>query len=90
MHIPGGHGIRVDTHIYNNYKITYHYDSMILKIIASSYSRKNSIFKIKRALKELKIKGIETTILFHIKLINDKNFIDGNIDTRFIKKFLLK
>jgi len=90
LHIPGGHGIRVDTHIYNNYKITYHYDSMILKIIASSYSRKNSIFKIKRALKELKIKGIETTILFHIKLINDKNFIDGNIDTRFIKKFLLK
>ena len=90
LHLPGGLGIRVDTHIYSGYTIPPYYDSMIAKLIAHGKDREEAIVRMKRALEEFVIEGIHTTIPFHIQLMNDKSFIAGKFDTGFLATFKLE
>ncbi|MCX7698733.1 MAG: acetyl-CoA carboxylase biotin carboxylase subunit [Candidatus Goldbacteria bacterium] len=83
---PGGHGIRIDTHVYKGYKIPPYYDSMVAKIIAHGKDRMEAIAKMKRALDEFVIEGIKTTIPLHKKILNNENFILNNYSTHFIEK----
>lgn len=87
LHMPGGHGVRIDSHVYAGYTIPPNYDSLIAKLIASAQSREEVIVRMKRALEEFVIEGIATTIPFHIKLMNDKNFKEGNFTTKFLDNF---
>jgi len=87
LHTPGGHGIRVDSHIYAGYTIPPHYDSMVAKLIAVARTRKEAIKKMQRALEEFVIEGIETTIPFHAKLMKDQRFIKGDYTTKFMEDF---
>ncbi len=87
FHAPGGHGIRIDTHVYANYMIPPFYDSMIAKVITVAQNRKEAIAKMERALDEFIIEGIKTTIPFHQKLMKDKAFIKGEYTTKFMEKF---
>jgi acetyl-CoA carboxylase, biotin carboxylase subunit len=87
LHLPGGHGIRVDSHVYAGYTIPPNYDSMICKIIASGQSREEVLLRMKRALQEFVIEGIKTTIPFHIKLMDDKGFQSGMFTTAFMESF---
>ncbi len=87
LHTPGGHGIRVDSHIYAGYTIPPYYDSLIAKLIAVARTREEAIDKMKRALEEFVVEGIETTIPFHIKLMSDKRFFEGNYTTKFMENF---
>ena len=87
LHKPGGHGVRVDSHIYSGYEIPPNYDSMIAKLIVSHQSREEAIVRMKRALNEFIIEGIETTIPFHIKIMDNKDFKDGNFTTNFMDSF---
>lgn len=84
IHLPGGRGIRVDTAVYNGYKIPPSYDSMILKLIVHDRDRKSAIAKMRSALGELVIEGITTNLDFQYNLINDRDFEKGNVDTDFI------
>jgi acetyl-CoA carboxylase biotin carboxylase subunit len=90
FHAPGGHGIRVDTHVYAGYMIPPYYDSMIAKLIAVAQTREEAIAKMSRALEEFVIEGVKTTIPFHQQLMKDKNFIAGNYTTKFLETFQLK
>lgn len=90
IHFPGGNGIRIDTAIYAGCKIPSNYDSMIAKIIAHGTSRNEAISKMKRALEELVIDGVETNRDFLFEIITNPNFIRGNFDTSFIEKEILK
>jgi len=87
LHIPGGHGVRVDSHVYAGYTIPPNYDSMIAKLIVSGQSREEVITRMKRALQEFVIEGIKTTIPFHIKLMDDPEFNKGNFTTKFLETF---
>ena len=87
LHIPGGHGVRVDTHVYAGYTISPYYDSMIAKLITTARTRDEAIKKMRRALGEFVIEGIKTTIPFHIKLMNDKKFTEGDYTTKFMETF---
>jgi acetyl-CoA carboxylase, biotin carboxylase subunit len=87
LHTPGGHGVRVDSHIYAGYTVPPFYDSMIAKLITVARTREEAIWKMKRALEEFVIEGIETTIPFHIKLMSDKRFFEGNYTTKFMENF---
>ncbi|MBN2543157.1 acetyl-CoA carboxylase biotin carboxylase subunit [bacterium] len=89
FHIPGGPGIRVDTHAYADYIIPPYYDSMIAKLIAHGSSRKEAMARMKRALQEFIIEGIKTTIPFHQKVLENENFVNGNFDTSFLENFTL-
>lgn len=86
-HSPGGHGIRIDTHAYAGYAIPPNYDSMISKLIVVAQSREEAIKKMKRALDEYIIEGIQTTIPFHSKLMDDEEFKKGNFTTKFMDTF---
>lgn len=88
FHIPGGHGIRVDTHAYAKYVIPPYYDSMIAKLIAHGKNREEAILKARRALDEFIIEGIPTTIDFHKKILADKKFISGQFTTSLIEEIL--
>lgn len=90
LHKPGGHGVRVDTHVYAGYTIPPNYDSMIAKLIVTARTREETIVKMKRALDEFIIEGIHTTIPLHMQIMNDKNFIEGNFTTAFMNSFQLK
>ncbi len=90
LHTPGGHGVRVDSHIYAGYTIPPNYDSMIAKLITMAQSREEAISKMHRALTEFVIEGVKTTIPFHLKLMKDENFIKGNYTTKFLETFDLK
>lgn len=90
LHAPGGHGIRIDTHIYSGYSIPPNYDSMIAKLIAVAQTREEAIAKMKRALDEFVIEGVKTTIPFHLQLMDNKDFIEGNITTKFLETFEFK
>lgn len=85
MHAPGGHGIRVDTHIYSGYVIPPYYDSMIAKLITVAQTREEAIAKMQRALGEFVIEGIKTTIPFHVKLMENEDFRKGNYTTKFLE-----
>ncbi len=87
LHKPGGHGVRVDSHIYAGYTIPPHYDSMIAKLIVSAQTREECILKMERALSEFTIEGIKTTIPLHLKLMNDPDFKAGNFTTKFMETF---
>jgi len=87
FHAPGGHGIRIDTHVYANYMIPPFYDSMIAKLITVAQTREEAILKMTRALDEFVIEGIKTTIPFHKKLMKNKDFQKGKYTTRFMDEF---
>ena len=87
LHVPGGHGVRVDSHVYAGYTIPPNYDSMIAKLIVSGQSREEVITRMKRALSEFVIEGIKTTIPFHLKLMDDPSFREGNFTTKFLDTF---
>lgn len=87
LHLPGGHGVRIDSHVYSGYTIPPNYDSMIAKVIVSGQSREEVLLRMKRALQEFVIEGIKTTIPFHIKLMDDERFKSGNFTTAFMEGF---
>ena len=87
LHLPGGHGVRVDSHVYAGYSIPPNYDSMIAKLIVSAQSREEVLVRMKRALEEFVIEGIKTTIPFHIKLMDDEGFKSGDFTTAFLDDF---
>ena len=87
FHSPGGHGIRIDTHVYANYTIPPFYDSMIAKLITVAQTREEAIEKMKRALDEFVIEGVHTTIPFHKKLMCEEAFIRGDYTTNFMDSF---
>ncbi len=86
-HTPGGHGIRVDTHVYAGYRVPPYYDSMISKLITVAQTREEAIKKMQRALDEYIIEGIKTTIPFHQKLMKDEKFRAGDFTTKFMDTF---
>ena len=90
LNIPGGHGVRLDTHVYSGYTIPPYYDSMIAKLITTAQTREEAINKMKRALDEFVIEGITTTIPFHRKLMDNKDYLDGNYTTKFMNEFNLE
>jgi acetyl-CoA carboxylase biotin carboxylase subunit len=88
FHVPGGHGIRVDTHAYAKYVIPPYYDSMIAKLITHGKTREEAILKARRALDEFIIEGIPTTIDFHKRILTDKRFVGGQFNTSLIAEIL--
>ncbi|MDM1406168.1 acetyl-CoA carboxylase biotin carboxylase subunit [Myroides sp. DF42-4-2] len=90
LHAPGGHGVRLDTHVYSGYSIPPNYDSMIAKLITTAQTREEAINKMKRALDEFVIEGIKTTIPFHRQLMDDPNYKAGNYTTAFMESFHMK
>lgn len=90
FHAPGGHGVRIDTHVYANYMIPPNYDSMIAKLITVAQTREEAIAKMERALDEFVIEGVKTTIPFHQQLMRNEDFINGNYTTKFMESFELK
>ncbi|SFJ66255.1 acetyl-CoA carboxylase biotin carboxylase subunit [Myroides guanonis] len=90
LHAPGGHGVRLDTHVYSGYTIPPNYDSMIAKLITTAQTREEAISKMKRALDEFVIEGIKTTIPFHRQLMDDPNYVAGNYTTAFMETFKIK
>ncbi|MCG2429707.1 acetyl-CoA carboxylase biotin carboxylase subunit [Aequorivita xiaoshiensis] len=87
LHAPGGHGVRLDTHVYAGYTIVPNYDSMIAKLITTAQTREEAISKMKRALDEFVIEGIKTTIPFHRQLMDHPDYIAGNYTTAFMDTF---
>ncbi len=89
-HQPGGHGVRVDSHVYAGYVIPPYYDSMIAKLIAVAQTREEAINTMYRALSEYVIEGVKTTIPFHLQLMQNEDFKKGNFNTKFLETFVLK
>lgn len=90
LHMPGGHGVRLDTHVYSGYTIPPNYDSMIAKLITTAQTREEAINKMKRALDEFVIEGIKTTIPFHRQLMDEPDYVAGNYTTKFMETFKMK
>lgn len=90
LHAPGGHGVRLDTHVYSGYIIPPNYDSMIAKLITTAQTREEAINKMKRALDEFVIEGIKTTIPFHRQLMEHKDYLEGNYTTKFMEDFVIE
>jgi acetyl-CoA carboxylase biotin carboxylase subunit len=90
LHAPGGHGIRIDTHVYANYTIPPNYDSMIAKLITTAQTREEAINKMRRALDEFVIEGIKTTIPFHRQLMDHPDYLAGNYTTKFMEDFKME
>ena len=90
FHAPGGHGVRLDTHVYAGYTIPPNYDSMIAKLIVTAQTREEAISKMRRALDEFVIEGVKTTIPFHRQLMDDQDYIEGNYTTKFMEDFVLQ
>jgi len=89
LNIPGGNGVRVDTHVYSGYTIPSNYDSMIAKLIVTAQTRDEAIAKMKRALEEFYIEGVKTTIPFHRQLLENEDFLAGNYTTKFMEDFVM-
>lgn len=87
LHTPGGHGVRLDTHVYSGYSIPPNYDSMIAKLITTAQTREEAINKMRRALDEFVIEGIKTTIPFHRQLMEHPDYLAGNYTTKFMEDF---
>ena len=90
LHAPGGHGVRLDTHVYAGYTIPPNYDSMIAKLITTAQTREEAISKMKRALDEFVIEGVKTTIPFHRQLMDNPDYLAGNYTTKFMEDFVLE
>jgi acetyl-CoA carboxylase, biotin carboxylase subunit len=89
-HQPGGLGVRVDSFVYDQYTVVPHYDSMIGKLIVHAETREDAIRRMARALDEYIIEGIKTTIFFHKRIMTNKDFIEGNVDTSFLERIVLE
>jgi len=90
LHTPGGHGVRVDSHVYAGYVIPPYYDSMIGKLITVAQTREEAINTMYRALSEYVIEGVHTTIPFHLQLMQNEDFRKGNFTTKFLETFKMK
>ncbi|GAA0713436.1 acetyl-CoA carboxylase biotin carboxylase subunit [Aquimarina litoralis] len=90
LHLPGGHGVRIDTHVYSGYIIPPNYDSMIAKLITTAQTREEAINKMKRALDEFVVEGIKTTVPFHRQLMDHPDYVAGNYTTKFMEDFEMK
>jgi acetyl-CoA carboxylase biotin carboxylase subunit len=90
LHAPGGHGVRLDTHVYTGYSIPPNYDSMIAKLITTAQTREEAINKMKRALDEFVIEGIKTTIPFHRQLMDHPDYVAGNYTTAFMNQWQME
>src|SRR6187549_2027411 len=90
LHVPGGHGVRVDSHIYAGYVIPSNYDSMIAKLITIAQSREEAIATMYRALSEYVIEGVKTTIPFHLQLMKNEKFRAGDFNTKFLESFTME
>jgi acetyl-CoA carboxylase biotin carboxylase subunit len=90
LHVPGGHGVRVDSHIYAGYVIPPNYDSMIAKLITVAQTREEAINTMERALSEFVVEGVKTTIPFHQQLMRNADFRKGNYTTKFMETFVLE
>jgi len=88
LNLPSGAGVRVDTAIYDGYFVPPYYDSLIAKVVVHSRTRERAIARMRRALESMIVEGIKTTIPLHLKILNDPDFIAGNISTRFMDRFL--
>ena len=84
--LPAGPGVRVDTHIFNRYEISPFYDSLVAKLVVWAQDRQAAIKRMQRALSEFRIEGIKSTVPFHQRVFQDKNFIQGEFDTHFLEK----
>ncbi|NBU71749.1 MAG: acetyl-CoA carboxylase biotin carboxylase subunit, partial [Bacteroidetes bacterium] len=89
LHLPGGHGVRVDTHIYSGYTIPPYYDSMIAKVISVAQTREEAIATMERALSEFVVEGVKTTIPFHLKMLQDENFRAGTFNTQYLNTWTM-
>ncbi len=89
LHTPGGHGVRLDTHVYSGYVIPPNYDSMIAKLITTAQTREEAINKMRRALDEFVIEGVKTTIPFHLQLMDHPDYLAGNYTTKFMEDFTM-
>ncbi len=87
LHLPGGHGVRIDSHVYAGYTIPPNYDSMIAKVIVTAQSREEVLIRMKRALQEFVIDGIKTTIPFHIRMMDDPGFKAGQFTTKYLENW---
>jgi acetyl-CoA carboxylase biotin carboxylase subunit len=90
LHTPGGHGVRLDTHVYSGYVIPPNYDSMIAKLITTAQTREEAINKMRRALDEFFIEGVKTTIPFHQQLMDHPDYLAGNYTTKFMEDFTME
>lgn len=90
FHAPGGHGVRLDTHVYAGYAIPPNYDSMVAKLITTAQTREEAINKMKRALDEFVIEGVKTTIPFHRQLMDHPDYVSGNYTTKFMEDFEMR
>ncbi|SDE98054.1 acetyl-CoA carboxylase, biotin carboxylase subunit [Pricia antarctica] len=90
LHIPGGHGVRMDTHVYSGYSIPPNYDSMIAKLITTAQTREEAINKMRRSLDEFVIEGVKTTIPFHRQLMDHPDYLAGNYTTAFMDDFKME
>ena len=90
LHAPGGHGVRLDTHVYAGYTIPPNYDSMIAKLITTAQTREEAISKMKRALDEFVIEGVKTTIPFHRQLMDHPDYVAGNYTTAFMNDWKME
>ncbi len=88
LNLPSGAGVRVDTAIYDGYFVPPYYDSLIAKVIVHSRTRERAIARMRRALESMVVEGVKTTIPLHLKILNDPDFIAGNLSTRFMDRFL--
>jgi acetyl-CoA carboxylase biotin carboxylase subunit len=86
LHVPGGLGVRVDTHVYQGYVVPPNYDSLLAKLIAFGEDRPTAIARLRRALDEFTVEGIKTNLDFHRRLVRHEDFLRGRLDTRFIER----
>lgn len=89
MYLPGGFGVRVDSHAHSGYSVPPHYDSMIAKLIVHRETRDEAIETMQRALTELRITGIKTTASFHKTVLAQPEFVQGTVDTKWVERVLL-
>jgi acetyl-CoA carboxylase biotin carboxylase subunit len=88
LHVPGGFGVRLDSHIYQSYVIPPYYDSLLAKLIVWGTDRNHAISRAKRALEEFVVEGVKTTVRFHRKVLEDPRFLSGKFDTSFLDNFI--
>ena len=84
LNMPGGPGVRVDSHIYQDYEIPPYYDSLLAKVIAHGHNREDAMARMRRILSEFTIEGVATTIPFHKALLQEADFIAGKFDTNYV------
>jgi acetyl-CoA carboxylase biotin carboxylase subunit len=90
LNLPGGFGVRVDTHIYEGYVVPPNYDSLLAKLIVHAEDRDAAIRRMRRALDEFVVEGVKTNIVFHRQLMDDPDFQAGKLDTHFLERFTVK